>query len=254
MRDARPEHISCQLSALAKLEVRAPGPWLDQALGSFCAQLADAKVRPCVRFERVCARKPAACAGACPCCRACSACLCCRACAAACAACPCCRACSAAPVLLSVPVLPPVLPVPVLPRLCRACAAAPVLLPVLPAFAAACAACLCCLRLCHACAAVPVLPRLCCCLCLCCCLRPCCRACAAACAACLRRCQWEQLPTAVPPLRSPNNPDLSLVLHTQAHDLVTLLDTITSVCGHDADWLQSKTTTIKALADTAASK
>ncbi|KAG1681554.1 hypothetical protein FOA52_014062 [Chlamydomonas sp. UWO 241] len=40
----------------------------------------------------------------------------------------------------------------------------------------------------------------------------------------------------------------------KAHDLVTLLDTITSVCGHDADWLQSKTATIKALADTAASK
>ena len=46
--EARPAHISCQLSALAKLGLTAPGPWLDEALGSFCAQLPEAKAHDLV--------------------------------------------------------------------------------------------------------------------------------------------------------------------------------------------------------------
>lgn len=49
--EARPAHISCQLSALAKLGLTAPGPWLDEALGSFCAQLPEAKAHDLVRLE-----------------------------------------------------------------------------------------------------------------------------------------------------------------------------------------------------------
>ena len=51
--DARPQHISCQLSAIAKLGLLAPGPWLDQALGSFCRQLPDAKAHDLVSLGGV---------------------------------------------------------------------------------------------------------------------------------------------------------------------------------------------------------
>jgi hypothetical protein len=50
LRHYKPQHLANSIIALKKLGCKVPAAWLEAALGSFCAQLADARAHDLVAF------------------------------------------------------------------------------------------------------------------------------------------------------------------------------------------------------------